>query len=170
MAIAAEHLTWDGDGGSELPRRPSTDDLGGDAKLDDDDFPPDDVEHPTAAGHNQIVKQLAALGRAACAAKLDVRFDSGDPYVSSVTGPRSDLEIDTFTPTDNGDGDTSIEWPANAFPAQQVRPTGLTLFQVGLINGAEAMTGYVEEITNGIRVRTFAAGSPRDIDWTIEIN
>lgn len=162
---AAEHNTWDGNV-DELPRRPSTDDLGGDAKQDDEEFPPDAVEHFTAAGWNQIVKQLAALARVAPAVKLELRFDAGAPYLARVSSPRSDVAIATFTVVDNGTGDVSVTWPADTFPAHVCSPTGLTL----LSNAAAVVDGHVEEITNGIRVRTRSGGSTADVPWTIEIN
>jgi hypothetical protein len=163
---AAEHLTWDGDGDDESPRRPSTDDLGGDQKQDDAEYPPDPVEHYTAGGWNQIVRQLAALAKVTAAAKLEVRFDSGAPYIARVSSPRSDVEIDTFTVVDNGDGDVSVTWPADTFPPHACSPTGLTL-----ISSASAVVdGHVEEITNGIRVRTRSGGSATNVPWTITIN
>lgn len=161
--------TWDGgvgEDGAELPRRPSVDDLGGDQKQDNYDYPPDDVEHFTARGWNQLVKQVAALAKVASSCKIEVRFDGGAPAVVRFSSPRSGLTLATFQPTDNGIGDTTITWPADTFPAPVCSPTGLTLFS----NAGAVVDGHVEEVTNGIRVRTRSGGSAADIPWTIEIN
>lgn len=169
MAIAPTFLTWQGgtgDEGPELPRRPSTDDLGGDAKLDDDDFPPDDLEHPTAAGWNQLVKQVAALSVVAESCKIEVRFSGSDPYLARVASPNGAVVLATFTPTDNGTGDTTIEWPADTFPPFMISPSGLTL----LSSSTSVVAGHVEEVTNGIRVRTFVGGVATDVPWTLHLN
>lgn len=166
MSEAATYLTWDGDGSDELPRRPTIDDLGGDTKVDDDEFPPDDIEHFTAEGWNQKAKQIPALARVAESCKLEVRFDSGSPFVARAASPKSSLPLDTFTVVDNGTGDTSITWPANTFPPSVISPTGLTL----LSSSSTPVSGKVQEITNGIRVRTHDNGAAADVAWTIDIN
>lgn len=169
MSSAPQFSTWDGgtgDSGTELPRRPSTDDLGGDAKQDNHEAPPDDVEHFTAAGWNQLVKQVAALARVAASSKIELRFTGSTPFVSRVTSPRSDVTIATFTLTDNGAGDTSVVWPADTFPPTACSPTGLTLIS----SSTAVLDGHVEEIANGIRVRTKSAGAATDIPWTIEVS
>lgn len=162
---APSFLTWEG-GDDEDPRRPSTDDLGGDQKEDDAEFPPDPVEHFTAAGWNQLVKQVAALAKVAPACKLEVRFNAGAPYVARVTAPSGDVAADTFTVTDDGTGITTIEWPANTFPPHQLSPSGLT-FLSSLTTRVE---GHVEEVTNGVTVYTFSNGAAADIAFTLEIN
>jgi hypothetical protein len=168
MMAAADFLTWEGSVAlSEDPRRPSTDDLGGDEKLDDTEFPPDDVEHPTAAGWNQLVKQQAATAKVNAACKLEVRFSAGTPALVRFTTPRGDLTIATFTVQDNGNGDVTVTWPANTFPPHACSPTGLTL----LTSATTFVAGHLDEVTNGVRVRTFnSSGTATDIDWTLTIN
>ncbi len=159
--------TWEGGTGSsgtELPRRPSTDDLGGDAKQDNNEAPPDDVEHFTAAGWNQKVKQLAAIARVVPACVLEIRFSGGAPYVARFSAASGNVTLATFgTPTDNGTGDTSVFWPANTFPPAVLSPSGLTL----LSSSTAVLDGHVEEVANGIRVRTKSAGSATDIPFTV---
>jgi hypothetical protein len=161
--------TWEGGTGAEgteLPRRPSTDDLGGDAKQDNNEAPPDDVEHFTAAGWNQLVKQVAALARVTPACVLEIRFSSGTPYVARCSAASGVVNLATFgTPTDNGTGDTTILWPANTFPPAVLSPSGLTL----LVTTSADRAGDVEEVSNGIRVRTKAGGVATDIPFTIQI-
>lgn len=167
---APTYLTWDGGDGS-LPRRPSADDLGGDEKLDNDEKPPDDGEHFTAGGWNQKVKQLKALARVASPAKIEVRFDGGGaPFVNGFTAAGTLITGATFAPTDNGNGDTTIAWPANTFPVADVPPNALTLYSAG----TSPITGHVEVLTNGIRVRTFlwngSAWVATNIAWSINLN
>ena len=169
MAMAPEFNTWNGgtgDDGPELPRRPSTDDLGGDTKQDNSDHPPDDVEHFTAAAWNQLVKQVAALARVAASCKIEVRFTGATPFLSRISSPREDVTIATFTVTDNGSGDVSITWPADTFPTPVCSPTGLTLIS----SSTAVLDGHVEEITNGVRVRTKSGGVATDIPWTLTLN
>jgi hypothetical protein len=166
---APEFLTFDGgigDEGPELPRRPSTEDLGGDDKLDDAEHPPDPVEHPTAAGHNQMVRVIAALVKTAAVCKLEVRFSGGTPYVARAPALGTAVTLTTFTVVDNGTGDTTITWPANTFPAAACSPSGLTL----LTNSTAELSAGVDEITNGIRVRTRSGGAVADIPFTIDLN
>lgn len=162
MALAAEHLTWEGSD-DEDPRRPSTDDLGGDEKQDEDEFPPDDVTDPTATGWNQIVKQIAAIAKVTPSAKLEGRFNAGAPYLARVTAPSSNVTTETFTVTDEGTGVTLIEWPAGTFPPDQISPNGLTLLSA-LTTRLEA---HAEEVSNGVRIRTFSNGTAADVDFTI---
>jgi hypothetical protein len=37
-------------------------------------------------------------------------------------------------------------------------------------SSTSVVAGHLEEITNGIRVRTFVGGTPTDIPWTVDIN
>ena len=170
LMAAPDFLVFDGgtsDEGTELPRRPSIDDLGGDEKVDDAEFPPDPVEHPTAAGHNQIVKVTAAHSRVAAACKIEVRFDgSGVPYVARATALGSTVTLATFTALDGGTGITSITWPADTFPLSVCSPTGLT----PLVDTSDTVTCHAFEITNGVKVWTKQAGSLANIPFTITIN
>jgi hypothetical protein len=162
---AAEHNTWDGSG-DEAPRRPSTEDLGGDEKQDDLENPPDDVEHPTAAGWNQKVKQIAAIARVASSCKFELRFNAGAPYLARVAAPGSNITVATFDVTDEGPGITTIEWEADTFPPHELSPTGLTVFS----DSSARCEGHLEEITNGVRVRTFTNGTAADLTCTFAVN
>ncbi len=172
MSLAPDFLVFDGglndEGVAELPRRPSVDDLGGDEKQDDDEFPPDPVEHPTAAGHNQQVQVVAALSRVAAACKIEIRFNAGVPYMARVTALGTAVAIATFTVADNGTGITTVTWPANTFPPHAVSPSGLT-FLVDA-DTADVISGHVFEVTNGVKIRTKQAGSAANIAFALHIN
>ena len=166
---APEYFIFDGGTdaeGAHPPRRPSVDDLGGDETVDDLEFPPDPREHPTAAGHNQTVKVVAAIGRTAASAKIEVRFNTGTPFVNRCTGLGSAIATSTFSPADNSTGDTTITWPAGTFPDFEISPNGLTLYS----SSTQVVAGHVEEVTNGIRVRTFVNGAAADVAWSICLN
>lgn len=161
------YLTWDGDvANGVLPRRPSTDDLGGDQYEDDAESPPDLHEFPSAADFNQLVKQIAALSKCVAAAKIETRFNAGAPFIQRASGPGTAIVPSLFTVVDNGVGDTSVTWPVNTFPTPQISPSGLTVFS----SAATHAEGQIEEITNGIRVRTFQNAVAADLPWTAEIN
>lgn len=164
---APSYLTWDGDSANGvLPRRPSVVDAGGDQKRDDVEFPPDPLEHPTAPGWNQKAKQITAIARVTPACKLAVGFDAGDPFISHAPAPSQNVARSTFSVTDNGDGDTTIEWPAGTFPAHSCPPTGLTFYSTS----TSVVAGHLEQVTNGIRVRTFIGGVSADVAFAVEIN
>lgn len=165
---APAFLTWDGDPANAIvPRRPSVEDAGGDQKLDAINvLPPDPIEHATAAQWNQQSKQIAALARVAESCKLEIRFSSGAPFVQNAPSPGTLIALSTFTVVDNGTGDTSITWPAETFPPHACSPTGLTMIS----SSTSVVAGHLQEITNGIRVRTFVAGTPTDVPWTVDIN
>ena len=169
MAQAPDYLTWEGDSANSInPRRPSTDDLGGDEKVDDAEFPPNDKEHPTAAGWNQLVRQVAAMAKNVGACKLECRFSGGVPSLARVSSPNANVNAGSFTVVDNGVGDTSIVWQAGTFPSHQCAPSGLTVLLSGATVNANAT---LEELGNGIRVRTFdATNAAIDLAWTVEIN
>lgn len=161
------YLTWDGDPANGVtPRRPSTDDLGGDEKLDDDEYPPDEREHPTADGWNSKVKNGAAVGRVMPGCLVDVDFSAGAPFIARVSAASTLVVVGSFTVTNNGDGDTTIEWNQDLFPPEVCRPSALTLYG----SGATALTGHIERLPTGVRVRTFDAGTLTDIPFAFHIN
>lgn len=168
---APDFLTWDGDVANGIaPYRPGTEDFGGDHFEDDGEAPPDPNEFPNADAWNQLARQGAAQGKVADAAKLEVRFDGGGvPFVARCTGPAVAVVPALFTVTDEGNGVTLIEWPADTFPPAQISPSGLTFISTTRVIGS------VEEVTDGIRVRTWeldASGNATaaNVPWTINLN
>lgn len=166
---APEYNTWQGDPGNGIvPRRPSTDDMGGDDLQDDQEKPPVEGEMATAAAWDQIVKQIASLARTAHSCGIEVKITAGTPAVTRAWAPNPSIVPATFTPLDNGPGDTSVTWPPNTFPESNGPPTGLTI-----LSNSTATTSirfHVEEIANGIRVRTSINGAAADLDWSINLN
>lgn len=164
-----EFCTWDGgtgDDGYEPPRRPSTEDVGGDEKVDDQDFPPDAKEHFTSQGWNQKAKQIPALARMTPSGKCKVTFSGSNPGIEQGAGCSSNVSPATFTPTDNGTGDTTVTWPAGTFPPELCSPNALTLYS----SSTQPVTGHLQVVTNGVRVRTFVNGVAADVPFSFNIN
>jgi hypothetical protein len=163
--------TWDGDPTNGVaPYLPGTADFGGDDLENDADYPPIAGQTPDADGWNQFVKQLVSLGRTTAMAKIEIHFDvsTGTPFVFAVVAMGNAVTTASFTITDNGNGDTTIAWPAGTFPAALVAPTGLT-FLGGSGDAAPTQpTGQVEVISaTSIRVRTRDVGDRTDIPFTV---
>lgn len=159
------YFTWDGDpGNSVLPFRPSTDDLGGDNLRDDLVEPPVEGEMPTAGGWNQRAMQVAALAAMTPAAKVYVKITASVPAVQAVIAPGSGIIPGTFTPTDNGTGDTTLTWPAGTFPGSAMPPEGSLIG-----SGGSTPTLIAQPLTHAVRVRTQLAGAATDIDFVVTI-
>jgi hypothetical protein len=101
------------------PRRPTIEDLGGEAKENDAKFPPNPVTQPTAEDWNEKVRMLAAAWRTVPVAVIPVTFVAGVPTIGDVQCGNPALVAGDFTPTDHGGtgGDTTIAWAADTFPA-----------------------------------------------------
>lgn len=158
--MSTNTLTFD----ESPPRRPSIDDLGGGAKVNDEVLPPDPVRNATAEDFNQITKQVEASQRTLQAAVLTVRIGGGGAHSVQQQGCQpSGKSTGTFTLTDNGVGDISITWPANTFPAALADP-------VASVTGATPAMIAAEKITNGVRVRTKdAANAPVDVPFVVTV-
>ena len=162
---AIEYPPYDGDGASIAPHLPSIADLGGDAKENDPAEPPDPVTMPDARDHNALVRTVSSHGRVTAAMLLSVAFSGGAPYVYAMTTKHSSLDSGDLTLTDNGTGDTTIEWPADSFPVDGVQPFGLTMNELLSVYRQNAAP-----VSNGVRVvTTDSGGSGIDCAFTVAI-
>lgn len=142
-----------------LPRRPGINDLGDEVENDPVFAPKPGM--PSAEMFNMLRGLAVALGGLIPVAGLSVRFSGGAPLVDLYF----DVRTSHVTPTlvDNGNGDTSITWPANTFPAPALR-------HGGMLNDDAARSITVAPITNGVRVKTrTAADSGADCAFTVLI-
>lgn len=133
-------------------RRPSLDDLGGAAKQDHARFPPNPVTMPTAQNWNQFARFMEGAGKLLPFCIIHVSFAAGVPFIVSVRSMRSSLVVGSFpAPTDNGDGDTTIDYSAipTAFPPSN-RPPRADI--VG--DGAFLVPTCDTTVANTVRVRT----------------
>lgn len=99
-------LTFDQD----PPHRADLTELGGGAKENDAIHKPDPIKMPTAEDFNQFSKQLAGINRVMPLALVWIRITAGTPAVFAVQAPGSGVVIADFTLTDEGAGQTLIEW------------------------------------------------------------
>lgn len=103
-------------------RRPSLADVGGAAKENDAEFPPNPVTDPTAEEHNFFARAVQGYGRVVASAVLRIEFSAGAPFVHSVKSPRSSLLVSSFALTDAGTGTTNIGWSAGVLPPVEMLP------------------------------------------------
>lgn len=162
---AVEYDPYVGDGAGTPPHLPSVEDLGGDSKINDPSEPPDPETMPDARDANVVHRVASAHGRVTAAMALSVSFSGGTPSVYAVTFKNNTLDSGDLTVTDNGVGDTSIEWDADVFPVHGVRPYGLTLNEINAVERTAAVS-----ITNGVRVYTRdGAGTGVDTAFTVMV-
>lgn len=137
-------LTAD-DGG---PRRGSLQDFGG-ATVENEDPLPDEATMPCADMLNGLQRAVAAHEKAVFTLGISVTFDGGGaPVVSQVTGGPEAAIISTITPTDNGNGDTTLSWPAGTFADHLLPPT------VSINEDVDALAPRAFYVANGVRVKT----------------
>jgi len=132
-------------------RRPSLADLGGAAKQDDAAYPPDPVTMATAQNWNAWARENEGCGKLIQFCTIQIGFAAGAPYIVALTSMRSTLTAGMLTITDNGTGDTTIDWSAipTAFPPA-FRPPRADI--VG--DGAFLMPTCDTTTANTVRVRT----------------
>ena len=157
--------SWDGDSANGIdPHRPSVANVGDNDKENKPGQPNDPRYGYTAEALNQRSTQIAAIAKVTDAAIITVEFSSGTPVIVKAIGPSTAIVDGTpFTVTDNGTGDTSIEWTSSTFPPFLRGP------RVS-IGGTTPGMPAVEEISNGVRVRTFnSAGAATDLPFTVDV-
>lgn len=148
-------------------RCPSLDDLGGAAKQDDAQYPPNPVTMATAQNWNQFARFIEGAGKMLPFCAIHVAFSGGAPGVISLDSMRSTLTTASVILTDNGNGDTTISWAAIAsqFPPSR-RPPHVYLVGDGSFLAPTADTSTA----NTVRVRTRnSAGVLTDVAFVVEI-
>lgn len=145
-------------GGTNVPHRPTLDDFDGCQCLNAVS-PPDPVTMPTAPAWNTMGRTLAAYARVVPALVATVRFDAGTPSLESLSSCREGLAV---TVVDNGVGDTSITWDADAVPPPIADP---------MASVTDATTdAHIRSypITNGVRIVTKnLAGAAADVRFSV---
>ena len=157
------YFTIDGDPPNSIaPRRPGIQDVGGAAFVDDQAYPPDPTTFPSAKDENQKEWLIVGLAAVAPVAVLTIDLTSGNPVLASLATMSQVVVPATFTLTDNGNGDTTISWPAGTFPPSYGRPR-ITLDS----DGAFLAPTYVLS-TNSLRVKTRnSAGTLTNASFTL---
>lgn len=134
----------------ETPRRPTLDDV--DPTIEDEaPFP--HAGEPYANQLNQWARLCAAYGRVLPVAIIEVDFTGGGvPFIETLTSCSEVLTAsDLPAPADNGTGDTTITWPADAFPIP------ICSADAHMVADAEWLAPIALPVANGVRVKTRAA-------------
>lgn len=162
--MANDYATGTYPGDLEEPRRGSLQDFGNATLEDDEDFAPDKNTMLYADLGNGLQRGVAAHEKAVFKVGITVTFSGGSPVVSQVTGGPAAAVVDTITPGDDGDGDTTLTWPAGTFAAAILGP-------MASLNDDTFGGGItVKPIANGVRVRTWTgASTPADRPFTVTI-
>ena len=151
------------------PRRPGLDDFNGAAKQNAYDKPVSDpVRMPSAEEYNTLCKLAVALGKVVPIASVYVTFPGGDPTITGVVGAGSSVTLGTFTPTDNGAGNTTIAWSTAALPVSTTPPS-LTLVEDVEIDRARAWRTYPSAGVSAVQVKTKLGATGTDCAFKIDI-
>lgn len=167
---AEETYTWDVDTADGGARRAASADLGGSTMTDDANYPPDKSREPHADLFKQQTAQLAGLNRICPAAILEVT-NSGAPSISYVAAMGTTVDASVFDVTDDGAGNTLIEWTRGVLPTAYLRPKA---FHDSDTAAPQPYAVRVSDVTtaglDGVRVKTRnAAGSLADMNFTVWI-
>lgn len=159
---APNFLVYEGDPSNGInPYRPGINDVGGAAKIDDQNAPPDPVTMPTAAEWNEFSLLLVAFAKVTGAALLYVT-NAGTPAISGLRAASSIILTADFAIVDHGAGDTEITSPATKIMA----PFACLAFPqaAGDLRASARLNGT----GNGIRVETRnAGGTLTDCDFVV---
>lgn len=155
-----EFYVYDGDGGSNAPRRPSLDDVGGGAKINDLAMPPDPETMPTAEDENQQENLLVGLCRLGPVLQVWVIFSGGTPALASFRSMSNELLFTDITVTDDATGQTSVTVAADKLPAQSMPATVQAYGEVDRV--------WPEAVTGGWRVHTKLGATYTDMAFRID--
>jgi len=159
---AATSLTFD----IAPARRPSLEDIGGAATLDDASKPPPkDGTHLYADLVNQLQRQVQALAKMIPSARIYCS-NSGTPALVLLETASTTLVGGDFTITDSGVGITTISWTAGKLPALGTQPTASPAFQSSSALSAAAF----QMSATSIEVRTYSAGALADMPFVVSIH
>jgi hypothetical protein len=159
---AIDYPPFDGDGVSIYPHRPSLDNLGGNTKADDQNYPPSSDE-PSADEWNRFAELLALLGASMPTVMMTIDIVSGTPQIDKFWAANSALTTTDFPLVDNGTGDTTISWAANLLPPSKLDPELSLHYPAMTVDGSIVL----DEGARTMRVRTSYGGSPQDMRFTV---
>lgn len=154
--------TWD----ITPPRRPSLDDLGGGQKINDPTpgFAPNPQTMVTGDDVNQWATQIQKLNAVVPHTIVSVH-NAGSPVIFSVTSMIAAVSAVSgipFTVVTHGNGDFSLTWPANTFPAQIADPEAI-------VTGGTSGFGVAQALTNEVRVRTSTLGGLANLNVNVRL-
>lgn len=148
------------------PRRPGIGDFNGAVKENAPD-PPDPKTMPSAEEYNTLCRLAVAFGAVLPHTLITVRFNAaGLAIVDRFTSANGNVTLSTFTLAHPAAGDTSIRWPANAFPTPAVGPMVTANDDVDV----DRMRAIPLVGPNpGVRVRTLLGTVGIDVSFTVAV-
>jgi hypothetical protein len=163
---AIDYNPFDGDGVSINPHRPSLDQLGGNQKQGVDNYPASSDE-PHQDEWNRFAELIQLASSIIPCLKLTIGFVGGVPQIDNFWCSNSSVVIGDIILTDNADGDTDIEWPANKLPTLQFDPDA-TLNEE---TNATTIMAILDEPNRTVRVYTpdESAGVGVDTRFTVTL-
>lgn len=147
---------------ADAPQRISTEDLGGDQKINETGYAPG-VDEPGADEWNNLVRMCSALDKMTPLAIVTLD-GAASPAITAVKAKRTTIAAADFTVTDNGAGDTTIEWAAALLAPQTMEPRGYVHGTTPHVVCASAPTALSVRV-----VTTTHAGAAADVPVTVEI-
>jgi len=167
MSNAPAFLVFDGSPSASppvVPRRPSPEDVGGAHLQNDPAAEPVPETMIAAEDMNQVEMIVPRLAAVSYAVKISVNFTAGAPVITGIACLGSTLTAADFTVGDDGDGNTTIEWAADALPLGLCQPlvTG---------NNPIVLMWAAYSIAHGVCIRSWAADdTPTDCPFTVLID
>lgn len=157
------------DGGA---RRPDIEDVGGARLTELTGYEPSKSgADPYADMMNQWQHLLPAYGRVVPSVGISIRFSAGTPVIDVLDAAGSNIVAADFTITDNGDGNTSIQWASTLLPSPGRKPH-LTLHGVGIHSGGAILTLNATPGVHDVTVITTvsASGAAANVPFTVDIH
>jgi hypothetical protein len=157
-------FTWDIPPAQGGARRAALPDLGG-AQVQDDVPGPDQGRDIYAGLVNELQRQVAGANRVIAAARIWVRFQSGNPFIQGAAAMGTQVFASSFTVTQVSLGVVQLTWSQGVLPPMIGEPT------VSLNSGpGMAWAMWIASNANGVEVHTTdATGQPAALPFVVSI-
>lgn len=125
--------TWpvfDGDGGTNTPKRPTTDDMGGLLFENSIAYPPTDGRRPRAENWKEVEWAIEAIAHMMPIAKVDVTWSGTAVTAVTVISASNEAALQSAITTSTisaGGGGFIITWPAGTLPPRTLHSRGFIL-------------------------------------------
>ncbi len=157
--MTIDWFSFDGDGGSNGPRRPSLDDLGGDQKINKTATPPG-VTGPSAEEWNERTRLVQAMAGICPVLAGTIDFVAGAPVWVKFWCINTTVAKEDVTLSDNGVGDTTITYPEGKLPVSMMDPFPV----MNEDTAATTISAVLDEATRTIRVKTWDESAAAGVD------
>lgn len=121
---APSYVVYEGDGGTNTPRRPTTDDLGGLLLTDSVKYPPQPNEHLSCLDWKQMEQCLVRIARMTPVLQIVLVSTGGTPTVASVISANDNITTADITiGTPPVTGQYSVSLPTAKLPTRTRLPS-----------------------------------------------